>query len=43
MDRESIKGVGVRTNQIGILRGSTGCLKGLTPVDVKALAAGKTG
>jgi hypothetical protein len=24
------KGIGARTNQIGILRGSTGCLKGLT-------------
>jgi len=30
LDRGSIKGVGAGTNQIGILRGSTGSLKGFT-------------
>ncbi len=30
LDRGGIKGIGARTNQTGILRGSAGCLKGLT-------------
>jgi hypothetical protein len=30
LDRGGIKGVGAGTNPTGILRGSTGCLKGLT-------------